>query len=89
MRLAEARSSCTLPMSQVCSTDEMDRALLPTFSGCCMRVGQQRPVDTPDQKQTHAQRVFEAVNAITGALFWLVWERTCRKTQTSARGRYN
>jgi transposase len=53
--------------------DEMDVALLPTISGCWMRRGQQRQVDTPGQNQ--AQYVFGAVNAVTGALRWVVWQR--------------
>ena len=53
--------------------DEMDLALLPTISGCWMRIGQQRQVDTPGQNQS--QYVFGAVNAITGELIWVVWER--------------
>jgi len=54
-------------------SDEMDLALLPTLSGCWMRLGQQRQVNTPGQNQT--QYVFGAVNAITGDLHWVVWER--------------
>ena len=53
--------------------DEMDVALLPTISGCWMRLGQQRQVDTPGQNQT--RYVFGAVNALTGELHWVVWER--------------
>jgi transposase len=53
--------------------DEMDVALLPTISGCWMRLGQQRQVDTPGQNQS--QYVFGAVNALTGDLHWVVWER--------------
>jgi transposase len=53
--------------------DEMDVALLPTISGCWMRLGQQRQVDTPGQNQTWY--VFGAVNVITGELHWVVWER--------------
>lgn len=53
--------------------DEMDLALLPTISGCWMRSGQQRQVDTPGQNQSHY--VFGAVNAVTGELVWVVWER--------------
>jgi transposase len=54
-------------------SDEMDLALLPTLSGCWMRLGVQRQVNTPGQNQT--RYVFGAVNAITGALHWVVWER--------------
>jgi putative transposase len=53
--------------------DEMDVALLPTLSGCWMRLGQQRQIDTPGQNQT--QYVFGAVNALTGGLIWVLWER--------------
>ena len=51
----------------------MDLALLPTISGCWMRSGQQRQVDTPGQNQSHY--VFGAVNAVTGELVWVIWER--------------
>lgn len=54
-------------------SDEMDVALLPTISGCWMRLGQQRQVNTPGQNQT--RYVFGAVHAITGDLHWVVWER--------------
>ncbi len=53
--------------------DEMDLALLPTISGCWMRIGQQRQVDTPGQNQS--QYIFGAVNAVTGKLIWVVWDR--------------
>jgi transposase len=53
--------------------DEMDVALLPTISGCWMRLGKQRQVDTPGQNQS--QYVFGAVNAMTGDLHWVVWAR--------------
>ncbi len=51
--------------------DEMDVALLPTISGRWMRRGQQMQVLTPGQNAK--QYVFGAVNAISGALVWLVW----------------
>lgn len=53
--------------------DEMDLALLPTVSGCWRPMGQQRQVDTPGQN--HKEYVLGAVQAVTGALVWLVWPR--------------
>lgn len=53
--------------------DEMDLALLPTVSGCWVRVGQQRQVDTPGQNQK--TYVLGAVEAVTGAWVWLTWPR--------------
>lgn len=53
--------------------DEMDVALLPTLSGRWMRVGHQTKVDTPGVNAK--QYVVGATNAVTGDLFWVLWER--------------
>lgn len=53
--------------------DEMDVALLPTLSGRWMRVGHQTKVNTPGVNAK--QYVVGATNAVTGDLFWVLWER--------------